>query len=79
MDMHAIAAELDMHYDTFRKRRHDLTKNEGFPAPFTVFGSPKWDRDAVLAWKLRRTQQPPVTVSTTRDKADLLRRLGDAA
>lgn len=50
LTMAETAAELGLHYDTFRKTWRQLP---GFPQP--IVGR-KWDADAVAAWKAQRSR-----------------------
>lgn len=46
------AAEVGLSYERFRKIWPDLCERQEFPAP--LHGR-KWDRDALSAWKIRRS------------------------
>lgn len=58
LSMTDTAAEVGCHYDTFRKNWRDWIEHLGFPSP--IHGH-KWDREAVAAWKIRRSSLRVVT------------------
>lgn len=57
LDMHLVAALVGDHYDTFRKRsRRTHWTALGLPDPLNDGGHRIWDRDAVLAWRAKRSR-----------------------
>lgn len=58
LNMTETASEVGCHYDTFRKNWRDWIELLGFPSP--LHGR-KWDREALAAWKIRRSSLRVVT------------------
>lgn len=55
--MTEAASEVGLSYERFRKVWPAMVADQAFPAPFL---GRVWDRDAVAAWKLTRSQRPVV-------------------
>lgn len=58
LSMTDTAAEVGLSYERFRKIWRDMCQAQDFPAP--LHGR-KWDREALSAWKLRRSSLRVVT------------------
>ncbi len=66
LSMTDTAAEVGLSYERFRKIWRALSEAQEFPAP--LHGR-KWDREAVAAWKIRRSSLRVAPVAEIRAAA----------
>jgi len=65
LTMAETASAVGLCYDRFRKHWRKLVAENGFPLPFWQTRKPRWDADAVAAWRTRASAAPLATAPTS--------------